>query len=330
MPAPDARSGRAPRRSPPLALVLLVSGLLGLGIRGAESSSPGDGPFRSEGSLPDSVEVYRSYTQTYASEDTLPIYVYGETIEVSATRMSLAEIIALCMEAEKNKYDGVEDVQFTTMEKAVLTFGDLDDPDARREVEEEISRTYIRRDGEMVNVPLHAESYVLVRDDAGTLIREPKDDDEDDGLEVRVGTASDALVDIPFFFEQLDDYHFDIRERRHADGRVLYRIAFVPRSDYAPLPTGEFWIDTNDFQIFHLDLTFMDNVPVPMILKGVDFFSIEKRRFRDTWVYDRISGRVRLRKVPFVPMPQTVEFLVQFDDYVMNQGLTPEDLGGSE
>jgi len=324
-------STRASRPVPPSVLLPLLGLAFLLPALDATAQSRRD-DLRGSGvdALEDSVEIYRSYTQTYASEDTLPIYVYDATVEVSAKRMSLEEIIELCIEAEKKKYDDVEDAQFTTTERAVLIFGDADDPDAKREIEEEITRTYVSRGGKVVTVPLHSDHYVLERDDEGTLVRKPKDEDEDgadDEVEVRVEAANEALVDLPFFFEELEDYDFEIRERRQADGRVLYRIAFTPRSDYAPLPTGEFWIDTHDFQLFHVDLTFMDNVPAPLFLKGIDFFSIEKKRVEGRWVYDRIMGRVQLRKIPFVPIPQSVELLVQFDDYRVNQGVGLDEIG---
>lgn len=332
-----ARGGPTrPRRYRPLPPSVLVplAGLLVLLLSlDADAQSRRDDLRRGEPGIPDSVDIYRSYTQTYASEDTLPIYVYDGTIEVSAKRMSLEEIIALCIEAEENKYADIEDTQFTTTERAVLTYGDVDDPDAKREVEEEISRTYIKRGGKAVTVLLHTDKYELERGDDGAVVKKRKDeenpgsDESDQEVEVRVESASDALFDVPFFFRELEEFHFEIRERRQAEARVLYRIAFTPRSDYAPLPTGEFWIDTHDFQLFHIDLTFLDNVPAPIILKGIDYLSIEKKRLDERWVYDRIMGRAQLRKIPFVPIPQTIEFLVQFDDYRTNQGL---DLGEVE
>ena len=96
-------------------------------------------------------------------------------------------------------------------------------------------------------------------------------------------------------------------------------------NDFKALPTGEFWLDTTDFQIFHANLTWTKNVPIPILLRGIDFFSIEKKRVDGHWVYDRIAGRVQLRKIPFAPVPRTVEIQVTFDDYALNQGI-PDDV----
>ena len=64
-----------------------------------------------------------------------------------------------------------------------------------------------------------------------------------------------------FFFEDLSDYSFDIHERVDLEDRVLYRIGYKPRSDFATLPEGEFWVDTTDFQVVHVQLSWSKNVP---------------------------------------------------------------------
>ncbi len=272
-------------------------------------------------------KIYRSYRglRTYAAEDTIPLlYVYGDEVEVEAQRMSLDEILATCIEAERNKYASVEDIQFTTTEKAVLYYGSEPTPETRHDVVEEVSRVYAKQPDRLQTVRLDSREFTVEPGDDGRMTRKPKDEKKDDGPTVQVRATREDLSDLPLFFEDMSEYVFDIVDRRDLETRVLYRISFTPRSEFEPLPAGEFWIDTADFQIVHADLTWEDNVPFPILLKGIDHFSIEKKRVGDVWVYDRISGRIRIRKIPFVDVPQVLEVVVTFSDYVLNQGLSDD------
>jgi len=274
---------------------------------------------------PDSLALYRTYDRRYIREDTLDVpftYIYRDDIEVTAKRLSLEEILERCIESEKHQYDAVDDISFRITERAVMFYGKPEDPLAKRTIHESISRVYRKQPDHMRVAELSEREYTL-EEKGGVLVRT----DEKNEVELDVHSTSMELSDIPFFFEELSDYEFGIEERVDLEDRVLYRISFVPRSDFDPLPKGEFWIDTADFRIFHTDLTFMDNVPVPLILKGVDHASIEMKRVDDIWVYDRITARVQLRKLPFVPIPRQVEIVVAFDEYEINRGLALDVFG---
>jgi hypothetical protein len=287
----------------------------------------GAGAAEAESAAADTSVIFRSY-RTYAREDTLEVpltYIYGEYVEVEARRVSLDEIIRRCIAAEKTKYDGVEDIQFTISEKTVLHYGDVDDADARRTVHESVSRIYRKRPDFFKEVELSSREYTIERSSGGELVRT----DEESEAAVKVRSAREELVDLPFFFEDLSDYRFNIVERRDLEDRVLYRIRFKPRSDFKPLPTGEFWVDTTDFQIFHTDMRFTENVPVPLILKAVDHVSIQMRRLDDRWVWDRLTARVTLRKIPLIKIPRVAEIVVEFDDYAVNQGIVADIFEGS-
>jgi hypothetical protein len=263
----------------------------------------------------DSSAALRPRPRAYAREDTMRIAATFP-VEVTAKRVSLEEILQRCIDAEKRKYEGVDDIQFTMVEKVILHYGSPDDPNAKQTVHEVVQRVYRRQPDLVRSVHLGEREYT-VKD--GRV--EPRDEEEEAPVRVDVGTDRSALTDLPFFFEDLSDYRFAIAERIILEDRVLYRITFNPCSDFKPRPKGEFWIDTTDFEIFHMDLTFMENVPVPVVLKGVDHLAIEKKRIGDLWVY----ARIRLRKIPFVKIPQAAEIVVVFSDYAVNQGLTRED-----
>jgi len=263
-------------------------------------------------------------TRTYAKEDPSPAVVFGEIV-VEARRLSLEEILRLCIDAEKDKYAGVEDVTFTTTEKVVVHYGKADEDEHRTEIYEEVSRVYRKRPDLSREVSLgHRE---IGTKDGAENDREGNGDERDEGgrtIAIGVGSGTDAFTDLPFFFEDLSDYRFRIIDREDLETRVLYHLAFEPRSDFLARPSGEFWIDTTDFQIFHATLRWTENLPVPVLLKGLDYVAIEKKRVGPLWVYDRVSGRVKLRKIPLVELPSEVEFCVTFSDYALNQGLSAE------
>lgn len=299
---------------------LVMASVFAVNSVAADPTSPADS---------DSTGVFRAWSleRTYADEDTVrvPVFMFNQEVEVSARRMSLEEIIETCVDAEHNKYDNIDDMQFTITEKAIQYFGDADDPRTKREIDEEIVRVYRKQPDHGRIVRLADRNYVLESNGDGELVKQDKDDDLEAKVEVNVTETREELADLPFFFEDLDDYRFKIIERVDLDERVLYNISFKPRSEFKALPTGEFWLDTTDFQIFHANLSWTKNVPVPLLLRGIDFFSIEKKRVDGYWVYDRIAGRVQLRRIPFAPIPRTIEIQVTFDDYAINQGI-PDDV----
>lgn len=274
---------------------------------------------------PDSLDLYRTYDRRYIREDTLEVpftYIYKHEIETIADRLTLAEILKRCIASEKHQFDDVEDISYRLTEKAVFFFGDPKAPLTKRSIHEEISRVYRKQPDHMRVAALSSREYTLEAKD-GVLVKT----DEKDHVEIDVSSTREELTNLPFFFEDLDDYDFGIEERVDLEDRVLYRISFAPRSDFDALPTGEFWIDTTDFRIFHTDLRFTDNVPLPLILKAVEHASIEMRRVNDLWVYDRVSARVLLRKLPFVPLPVVVDVVVVFDDYAIDRGLSLDVFG---
>lgn len=273
-------------------------------------------PTYAQDAPPDTSVVFQSF-RTYAREDTLalPTFVYGKWVEVEATRVSLDEILRRCIDAEKRTLSGVEDLQCTMLETTIQFFGDPDDPAGKRTVTEEVSRLYRKQPDLNLTVTLSKREY----DVEGGKQKAAKNDDQE--VELRVGSAREELSSLPFFFEDLSAYAFAIDERTDLADRVLYRIRFDPRSDFEPLPSGYFWIDTTDFRIFHTELWFENSVPIPLILKDIEHFAIEMVKIEGQWVPQRMAGRIRLRNIPLIPMPRVVDIVVTFDEYVFNQGL---------
>ena len=133
------------------------------------------------------------------------------------------------------------------------------------------------------------------------------------------------LTRLPFFFEQLDDFDFEILERTILDDRVLYKIGFTPRSDFKPLPDGWFLVDTGDYQIVRAEFALTENVPFPIFLKTVDKIVMQRRKIEGRWVGERYNAVITLRDLPLVPMPRRVEIEVRLEDVVFNAGI-PDSL----
>ncbi len=301
--------------------LLVIASLLPLTIAQGAEAPAGLSP-DGETAAPDSSVIFRSY-RTYAREDTIEIpltYIYGEYVDVEARRVSLEEIIDRAIEAERTRYDDVDDMQFTMTEKAVAFYGSSGDTTIKREFMEGVTRCYVKQPDMHTCIQLGERKRTSELEGG-----EMKLEEEEPDIEVAVSTGRSDLTDLPFFFSELSDYDFEIVERHDLEERVLYRISFTPRSDFKPRPTGEFWIDTHDFRIFYIWMKFDKNVPVPIFLKAVDHVAIEMERIDGFHVYKRISFKVRLRKIPLIGLPPLIEGTVTFDDYVFNQGL-PDDI----
>lgn len=266
---------------------------------------------------PDTSVIFQSF-RTYAREDTLalPTFIYGKWIDVEATRVSLDEILRRSIDAEKQTLRGVNDLQCTVVEKTVEFYGEPTDSTAKRKVTEEVSRLYRKQPDLNRTVSFSRREYEVKN---GKRSAVPSDQDQE--VSVRIGSAKHKLSSLPFFFEDLSSYDFAIEERTDLEDRVLYRIRFDPTSDFRPLPSGYFWVDTTDFRIFHTELWFEKNVPIPIVLKNVEHFAIEMDKREGHWVPARIAGRFRLRDIPLIRIPKIVDIVVDYSDYVFNPGL---------
>jgi hypothetical protein len=271
----------------------------------------------------DSSEFFRTYRnyRTYAVEDTLPPqYRSRQETLVTAPRVTLDEIIARAIDAEKNKYGNIDEISFTATTRVVEHYGSPGDDDYRRKVNESVDHV-VHTQETMQAVSLGERTFAL--DGAGN----PEPSEVETNVEVAVESAREGLTYLPHFFEDRSRYRFEIVQRELLDDRVLYDIRFDPRSDFDALPSGHFWIDTTDFQIFHTEMQFLKNVPFPLLLKGVDHVAIENRREYGYWVLHRVSARVQLRNVPLVKIPDLVELAISFDDFAINDAT---DASGAE
>ena len=162
---------------------------------------------------------------------------------------------------------------------------------------------------------------------------EPDDDEQGVDVEFRAG-MDEQIVNFAFRPEARAQYKYEILERQVLGNHLIYRIAFTPRSSLDPSnPHGQVWIDTNEFVVVRQECGF-ERSPVPLFLKGIDRMVIERRKYGEHWVLNRVLLRASL---PYqLPIPKigskigkTFDITMFFDNYMINSGL-PDSLFSSK
>ena len=247
-----------------------------------------------------------------AREDTAglpPQYLYGEYVIARDALPTLKEILGWSIEGERRRFEHVKDLTFIRRIQTALYWGDPEDTTARRSHVETVQRVYIKPPDRVRTVSLGLRSW------------DSETNEEDIRARVEVRDSADRLTDIPFFFRELADYDFRILDRTVLPERVIYKVGFVPRSEFEALPEGWFLVDTRAYQILHAEFSWTKNVPYPVFLKAVDRVEMTRRPFDDVWLADRTVVVLTLRKLPMVPMPSRAEVRLTSEDVVLNAGL---------
>jgi len=262
--------------------------------------------------LPDSLAF--ELLRMLAREDTAKVpqinYVLGEFVEAKDERPTLKEIIGWCIESEENRFTGLEDAQFRRRYRSIEFYGDAEDDDARRILTEEVEQVYMRPPDEIVEVSLGERTW------------DSEEAETDEDLEVEIDSVQRDLSSLPVFFQELDDYDFSILDRRIFSDRILYKIAFEPRSAFAALPEGWFLVDTARFQILRAEYKMMKNLPYPVFLKSIDRVSIQRRENEGFWFVEDVQVEITMNKliVP-LPIPRRIELHLQIEDLRVNEGI---------
>lgn len=323
---PDIRASwffrvfRVSRIGIPALVVLFASGppAPSAGQSPAQSPAP-SGQDRSHAERPETLSDSLAFEilRQIAREDTLGLppridYIFDRYQDVEDRRPTVKEIIGWSIEHEGARYRDVDDVSYLERLR-VIEFYEPDEAEGRRRLVEELHRVYIVPPDEVIRVSIGERSW------------DSKEDEVETKMELEVRTSYQQLTRIPFFFEQLDDFDFEILERTILDDRILYKIGFTPRSDFKPLPEGWFLVDTGDFQIVRAEFALTNNVPFPVFIKAIDRVVMQRRKIQDNWFGERYNVVITLRNLPFMPIPRRVEVEVRVEDVVMNAGV-PDSL----
>ena len=255
------------------------------------------------------VEIWR--VPTLAAEDTFGVQVKYETrtIEVQAKRVTLRDILERAREGEKKRREAVTDLAYTEHVRVTL-LGDRRSKDKRRFFEE-ATRVYWKPPGRTMRVELGERKY--------------GDQDSTESIVPRaqVGVEMDDALDFaqgPFYLEQIDDFRYEIIDRRLYPDRIIYAVQFEPRSDFEPLSiAGTFWIDTADFVVVHEEMKFNRN-PAPLLLKSIDHIVRERRRVDGRWVITRLQVVADMRSALMIGFGR-VEVEANYTDFAFNAGV---------
>ena len=239
-----------------------------------------------------------------ATEDTLHTEV--PPVLVHAARVTLDEILDRVARGEARRDSAMQDQSFLA---TVRMIGHSDEA-APRVLLERVARVYRKRPGRVRTVPLRE------RDDRPKAMR-------DDGPGAGASMNED-IVDFAFDPAARARYRYRIAAREVVGDRVVYRLAFEPRSTLDPgQPSGLVWVDTRDFVIVRQELTFRES-PVPLFMKGIRRMVIERRRVDEHWMLARVLIRIE-SAFPFPGLGRMFDFAIAHDDITVNTGL-PDSL----
>ncbi|HWN80560.1 MAG TPA: hypothetical protein VNM87_00550, partial [Candidatus Udaeobacter sp.] len=148
----------------------------------------------------------------------------------------------------------------------------------------------------------------------------------------QVGVDVDDALDFaqgPFYLEHIDDYRYEILDRRLYPDRIVYAVKFEPRSEFDTFPiAGTFWIDTAEFVVVHEEMK-LDSNPAPLLLKSIDHIVRERRRVDGRWVITRLQVVADMRSALMIGFHRA-EVEATYTDFAFNAGVPDSVLKGGK
>jgi hypothetical protein len=301
---------------PPL---LLLGFLLCSAAAAGEPEGPGEAATTADSVASGRIPLYDEYGEieiwklpALAEEDTFGVHVRYELrrVEIQAKRLTLRDILKRAQDGERRRREAVEDLTYTEQARVTLIGGRNPLAGDKRRFFEQRSRVYWKRPDQELRVEIAEREYG------------DQDEEEKALLQARVGIGGGDALDFaqaPFYLEDLDSYRYEIHDRRLFPDRIVYEVAFEPRSEFDVLPHGTFWLDASDFVVVHEEMAFKKN-PAPLILKSVDHIVRERRRIGDHWAVTRLQVVAELR-LSIVFGFQKLEAEIVYTDFAFNAGL---------
>ncbi len=239
---------------------------------------------------------------TMAVEDTM--YTEVPEILVRAPRVTLDEILDRVARGEARRDSMMRDQAFTITLRLVRGVKDARKPPEL--LSERVVRVFRKRPDKVRTVVLRDWSAKPEKRENVQVDFRSRMDEE--------------IVNFAFRPEARRDYRYRIVGRDLLGNRLVYRIAFEPRSALDPTrPSGLVWVDTNEFVIVRQEVSF-ERSPVPLFIKGIDRMVIERQHVDGYWVLKRVLVRVET-SLPLPNLGRSFDFGLVYDQYAVNAGL---------
>ena len=242
-----------------------------------------------------------------------------EELVVSGKRVSIEEVIAAIGRKMEQERFRMQDISYTTLVSQLLR----DDPDMELQnysLEEYAIRFHHdRNEGDQV-VKLWERKRKY---EDGELV----EDEADEDIEAEwIDAQDDAMDDMPFAPEGAHRYNYTILDRRNVGNSLIYKVKFEPKSRFEALATGVVWVDFSNWAIRKMEAELVQTVPYPMFIHSIPSFRISRQRVGDYWFTTKVYVLIKLRKIPLMPIPRSVEVRVEMQDIEINgQPATPEN-----
>jgi hypothetical protein len=227
--------------------------------------------------------------------DPRPHHGVTDTTHVERGAITLREIISRAIEGEKSKLEGRTSLSYTMTVRSIVLW-----ENKRKIVNDVLVLAYNESSGFSRFVEVNNVTRQFDRKES-SWVENPDEVEESAAVRVESDGHSD-FTELPFFLEEIEEFHFELRSRTVEVDHVIFEIGFKPKSDFKPLPSGTIFIDTTDYRIIHEEFHFEKN-PFPLLLKGIRHVSRHWDRLpTGEWVFTRVLAEIEMRGfMPYVP-----------------------------
>ena len=241
-----------------------------------------------------------------------------DTVRVQTKKLTLEEILERCVQGERSKLAGHQDMTYTLTARTLLYW------EKKKEVSDTVLRIYNDAAGFSRAIQIGEITRHYKLRDGGWVVDEAPE--KNLGIQVESEMFND-FVELPFFLEVQREFAFTLLERTLERDHVIFKIGFEPKSDFKALPSGIVYVDTDAYRIIHEEFHMRQN-PFPLLLKDVKSIS---RHWEELpggeWVFTRIMMEVELRDVFFGRTPRRAALVLLRDDFRFDTGYDPRLFG---
>ena len=260
-------------------------------------------------------------TQT-AYRDTIPNAVgIVEPIIVEGKEFTVRDVVRRAMQGERTKLGNHRDATYRITTHVAIVWPE------KKTVETEIYQVYGDSTGYMRRVLVAAQSEKFKKENGEWVFDKSGDPD----TEYRIKDYDTSrFTSIPVYLENDEEFNFTLLDRVLEADRVIFHVAFKPKSEFSEMPLGEIWIDSKGFRVIHEIYDFNAN-PMPMLIKGVRRVSLQWTQLAGgEWVPKRLAGEMDIRRGLAWFAPSGVSFMQTWDDFRFDPGYDDRLLGETD